>query len=76
MAKFPDTHIQRKFGIEIAEQTKITATRALKQFNNNDNPADAMDMLLELDKEFKKSKINPGTSADLTAASLLIYNLT
>ncbi len=76
MAKFPDTHIQRKFGIEIAEQTKIAATRVLKQFNNNENPADAMDMLLELDTEFKKSKINPGTSADLTAASLLIYNLT
>jgi triphosphoribosyl-dephospho-CoA synthetase len=31
--------------------------------------------LLGLDREWKEAGINPGTSADLTAASLLLYHL-
>jgi len=32
-------------------------------------------MLMKFDKALKQKGVNPGTSADLTAASLLVYHL-
>jgi triphosphoribosyl-dephospho-CoA synthase len=52
------------------------AVSVMEQFKNNNNPAKSKSSLLEYDKELKDSNINPGTSADLTAASLLLYGLT
>ena len=75
MANYPDTHIRRKYGQDIADKTKNRAKPVLQEFKNNKNPADSVSMLLDFDKELKNSNINPGTSADLTAATLLIYRL-
>jgi triphosphoribosyl-dephospho-CoA synthase len=75
LSTFTDTHIARKYGTKLAEQIKTKAGKIAKQFNNNDNPGDAMQVLLEFDKELKYSNINPGTTADLTATSVLIYEL-
>ncbi len=47
----------------------------LEKFKNKKNPDSTIPMLLEYDKELKNSNINPGTCADLTAASLLFYKL-
>jgi len=76
LADFPDSHIQRKLGGQVAEQTRKRAIPIAEQFKKNDNPDNAINALLEFDKELKDSNINPGTSADLTAASLLLYELT
>ena len=75
LGTFIDTHIARKYGLEVATKIKARATKVAEQFNKNDNPGDAKHVLLEFDKELKNSNINPGTTADLTAASLLIYEL-
>jgi triphosphoribosyl-dephospho-CoA synthase len=76
LISFPDSHIRRKFGDELAKQVQDRTVSVFEQFKNNNNPADSKSKLLEYDKELKVSKINPGTSADLTAASLLLYGLT
>lgn len=76
MASFPDSHIRRKFGEEIAKQVQERTVSVLEQFKKNNNPAKSKSSLLEYDKELKDSNINPGTSADLTAVSLLLYGLT
>ncbi len=76
LANFPDTHIQRKSGGQVAEQIRMRAIPIAEKFKNNEKPDNAMSALLEFDKELKDSNINPGTSADLTAASLLLYELT
>jgi triphosphoribosyl-dephospho-CoA synthase len=76
LVSFPDSHIRRKFGDEIAKQVQDRTVRVFEQFKNNNNPADSKSKLLEYDRELKVSNINPGTSADLTAASLLLYGLT
>jgi triphosphoribosyl-dephospho-CoA synthase len=76
MANFPDSHIRRKFGDEIAKQVQKRTVSVMEQFKKNNNPAKSKSSLLEYDKELKDSNINPGTSADLTAASLLLYGLT
>ncbi len=75
LARYPDSHIRRKFGEQVAEVTRNKATPVAEQFKNNDNPENAVAALLEFDKELKNTNINPGTSADLTAASLLVYIL-
>lgn len=75
MAEFPDSHIRRKFGLEVAEQIKINAVPIAKAFQENDSPEDAIEMLMKFDEELKEKGANPGTSADLTAASLLVFHL-
>ena len=75
MARFPDSHIRRKYGPGIAEQVRKKATPVLAQFGDYDDPGDAEDVLMIFDRELKESEINPGTCADLTVASLLLYRL-
>ncbi len=75
MTSYPDSHIRRKFGDEIARQVQSRTLPVLEQFKKKKNPVKAMSLLLEYDKELKDSNINPGTSADMTAASLLLYAL-
>ena len=76
MAEFPDSHIRRKFGLEVAEKIKIKAVSIAEAFQKNDSPEDGAEMLKKFDRELKNKGVNPGTSADLTAASLLVYHLT
>ena len=76
MSRFPDSHIRRKFGLAVAEQVQNSSKAVFERFKNKKNPAEAKTELLEFDKELKDSGINPGTSADLTAASLLVYAMT
>jgi len=75
MAGFPDSHIRRKYGQEVAEQIKIDAAPIATAFQNEDSPEEATEMLMKFDKALKQKDVNPGTSADLTAASLLVYHL-
>lgn len=76
LSRFPDTHITRKYGREKAGEI-TQKTRAIWQaINNNDNPEGMRSALLEFDRELKDANINPGTSADMTAASLLLFRLT
>ncbi|MEE9575387.1 MAG: triphosphoribosyl-dephospho-CoA synthase [Gammaproteobacteria bacterium] len=76
MAEFPDSHIRRKFGLEVAEKIKIKAVPIAEAFQKNNSPEDGTEMLKKFDRELKNKGANPGTSADLTAASLLVYHLT
>jgi len=70
---FPDTHIARKFGAGTAEQVRDEAAllyRALPE-----ESAAALPRLSALDRSLKARGLNPGTSADLTVASLLASEL-
>ena len=75
MASFPDSHIRRKYGTEIAERVRKKTIPVWERFADCDNPGDARCVLTMFDKELKESEINPGTCADLTVASLLLYRL-
>ena len=72
---FPDSHIQRKFGVKVAEQVQLEAFSIAKKVKKYDNPEDAINMLLRFDCRLKIAGLNPGTSADVTATSLLLYRL-
>ncbi|MGI9229416.1 MAG: triphosphoribosyl-dephospho-CoA synthase [Gammaproteobacteria bacterium] len=75
MAQLNDSHIGRKFGRAVAEQIRTKTAPVLQAYENYNNPEQATDLLLDYDRELKAANINPGTSADLTAVTLLLYKL-
>lgn len=75
LAAFPDTHIVRKHGMTAALTVQIEAAEHLRLFLALDNPKRYLRPLLDYDANLKARGINPGTSADLTVASLLAVEL-
>jgi len=75
LAKFPDTHIARKFGPEAAEAVRTEALDVLTRFESRSNPADSFSDLMAFDAKLKAQGRNPGTSADLTVATLFADRL-
>uniref|UniRef100_A9A884 Triphosphoribosyl-dephospho-CoA protein n=1 Tax=Methanococcus maripaludis (strain C6 / ATCC BAA-1332) TaxID=444158 RepID=A9A884_METM6 len=69
LSEHPDTLIARKKGIDDAKMVSEKAKEVLNNFNE--------ETVLEFDKFLSKdgNKLNPGTTADLIASSLLIFLL-
>ncbi len=67
----PDSHIARKHGIELARAVLGRARAVASQWKACQNPAARTSILQAFDIELKTEGVNPGTSADLTVASLL-----
>ena len=76
LAKFTDSHVQRKFGLQVASEVKASAQAIEQKFHACNMPETMTEELLEYDKKLKSKGVNPGTSADLTVASVLVYKLT
>ena len=70
--RVPDTLIIRKKGLlkarEISDMIAPLASRVLA----SEDPTDYVSDLLSLDSELKQSGINPGTTADITVATLFV----
>lgn len=73
LAGFPDSHIARKFGLDLAEEVRREAGQVRRCLPSA--PGAAFAALLDFDRRLKDRRINPGTSADLTVASLLAFAL-
>ncbi|MFL9610676.1 triphosphoribosyl-dephospho-CoA synthase [Methylobacillus sp. Pita2] len=75
LSRFPDSHIQRKYGRLQAEDVSRQAGVHLNALLSHENPKLYQRALLRFDAELKERELNPGTSADLTVATLLAYAL-
>ena len=75
LAEIPDTHIARKFDGSVAEAVRREAAGWRDAFLAADDPAGLADSLLTWDGALKSRGINPGTSADLTVATLFAASL-
>jgi triphosphoribosyl-dephospho-CoA synthase len=75
LAAFPDSHVARKHGHATAERVCTEARAAEATFIASSDAALRMDALLQLDAALKSRGLNPGTSADLTVASLFALGL-
>ena len=53
MASIRDSHIERKFGREIAEQIKIKSGIIVEKFNNSSDPEASIELLRGFDRELK-----------------------
>ncbi len=76
MSSIADSHIQRKYGAEIAEQIKNKSEVIAEKFHKASKPETELNLIRGFDEELKAENYNPGTCADLAAASLLVYTLT
>jgi len=70
LARWPDSHIVRKHGEAVAHSVMTAAQGWAGLSRPGDDPAFAA-----WDEQLKQQGINPGTSADLTVAALMIAGL-
>jgi triphosphoribosyl-dephospho-CoA synthase len=75
LADFTDSHIVRKYGAAVAEKVRGSAVDIQAKLQSAWDPSRLTDDLLAWDAALKADNINPGTSADLTVATLFAYRL-
>lgn len=75
LSSFPDSHIGRKHGIDLAEETRSEAGIIRRRITDEANLSKREAVLLAFDRRLKDRGINPGTSADLTVATLFVCNM-
>ena len=75
MARFLDSHIVRKYGETVARLVQEEAAAHEAELLKAYNPKNYQAPLLRFDAELKKRGLNPGTSADLTVATLFLHAL-
>jgi triphosphoribosyl-dephospho-CoA synthase len=75
LSAFPDTHIVRKYGSHAADEVRAAAVAHQRSLHATDHPDTLLPELLAWDGALKADGINPGTSADLTVATLFASRL-
>jgi triphosphoribosyl-dephospho-CoA synthase len=76
LAHLPDTLIERKFGTRMATEVREEAGPIETSFTACASPEAMTAPLAAFDKALKQRGLNPGTSADLTVATLFAAALT
>lgn len=76
LASFPDSHIARKHGADLADLVRDEAVEVRRGFAASKNPADSLPSLSAFDRRLKACGLNPGTTADLTVATIFAQRLT
>ncbi len=72
LSQFPDSHIERKHGKKYTEWVAVRMRQFLEEFGQASDPRQSMQTLFCLDSEFKSKGVNPGTTADMTVATILL----
>jgi len=67
LAERSDTLVQKKFGSSVAEEVSRKASAVLKERD--------IDAIRRFDDELICRRVNPGTTADITAAALFVHLL-
>lgn len=75
LRRHADSHVSRKFGTATARAVSATAARLEAGLYRAGRPQAFTGQLLDADTKFKRAGINPGTTADLTVATLLAVRL-
>ncbi len=71
LTRYPDTHVRRKYGDVSAQALMLEAADIEQLHCTSDNPKLVQKKLIDWDVSLKQRGINPGTSADLTVATIL-----
>ena len=70
-----DSHIERKYGNRFTRMVKDRMALLHEELCKTDRPEQLKQQFQDVDREFKSAGINPGTTADLTVATLLAVRL-
>jgi triphosphoribosyl-dephospho-CoA synthase len=73
LSKNQDTLISRKYGNDMAKMVSADADSILQ--NGGILTPQGAGLILEFDKQLLRNKLNPGTTADLTASSIMVAYL-
>ena len=73
LSVIPDSLIIRKQGLSCANLLMNESKEMLVKMNKNNKLSKLECDIILWDKELKQKAINPGTTADMTAATLLVY---
>lgn len=71
LRQYPDSHIERKYGCQYSDFVMTKMTELDSALLQASDPTTLLDEFEAVDCEFKHNGINPGTTADLTVASIL-----
>ncbi len=72
LSRYPDSHIERKYGTQYSDWVAEQMTKVHNALTTADNPELLIPMLHSIDQAFKGKAINPGTTADMTVATVLV----
>jgi triphosphoribosyl-dephospho-CoA synthase len=75
LSRFPDSHVARKHGENTAAEVSRQAAEMNQALGRAGDPARELPGLEAFDRRLKARSINPGTSADMTVASLVAMDL-
>ena len=75
LRQFPDSHIERKYGIKYTGMVNAEMTRLDDELSRTQRPELLETVLFRIDREFKSKGVNPGTTADMTVATILLAHL-
>jgi len=75
LAHIPDTLIERKFGADVASEVRDEARPIEAGLSQSTAPEEMAAPLAAFDRSLKERGLNPGTSADLTVATLFAASL-
>lgn len=75
LGAFPDSHVVRKYGPTVGDEICTAASRFARDAKRAARLEDVLPDILAWDEKLKQGGINPGTSADLTVASLFVHRL-
>lgn len=75
LSSAPDSHIVRRHGRDVAQDVCRRARRAGVELARQGAGEASTDMLLAFDSELKRLGVNPGTTADLIVATLMLWRL-
>jgi len=71
LSHFPDSHIERKYGKKYSDLVQSKMESIATRLLDCEGFSAIEETLYEIDSEFKRLGINPGSTADLTVATLL-----
>lgn len=75
LSKVPDTLISRKYGYEKAQEVTDLSKKMLDSIDLDENMTEFNKKLTDFDDYLFENKLNPGTTADLTASSIMVSYL-
>lgn len=75
LAAFPDSHVVREHGAAVGDEVQQRGDEFQRRLRHAGEPDALLPDLLEWDAALKQRGINPGTSADLTVATLFVHRL-
>lgn len=73
LSHYPDSHIERKHGVQYTQWVQAQMQLVNKALLSTNQPQQYKTMLYKIDRRFKKTGINPGTTADMTVATLFVF---